>query len=845
MGKSHHAARIAREATGRVVVVACRGLPDSPYAALGELLSALDLPPAARGDEPYLLGLRLLDALAHVTVVLDDLDHADDHSLAVLRHAATRLPTGAVLAATHTTGRPPPLGTGLSSANDVHVRRIDLIPLSLAEVTAVTGPERAAGIYTASGGIPRHAHELARTGGALPAVIAETAAERLRAVAPLARTAVEALALLGRPAGLALLTEICARPAGAVATAVDEASRAGLCTIRGETAACEPPVVADAVVHALPLATRRATHAAILAALVRRDDEAPLDDLVRHGRGAGDLVTVARHAMDAVLRIPRDGEPDPADTAHLARLLRDLLRDTDLPFRVRAGVGGRLNHLVVTRLECRQTMLLLREVLGDRHVPAGIRGELRLGLGLLMMNQDGDSDGGRAELTRAVGELHRRPALAARAMTALALPYWGSAPAEEHARWLARAENALPDRAEAGLRAAVTVNRVTALLQFGDPRGRREAEATPVHADDPGARRELLRGHSNFAAATLILGHDAAAETHLGRAATLAEQISAVYTAPILACTRLRLDLAGGHWDGLARRAEEHLAAYAGNPYVSCTGNLVLGSLALARGDHDEAARRLADPVLRPGPHRMEAEAAVAIAARIRLSLRTGAPASARELLDGLDRVRAKGLWTWSADLVDAGVAAFVHAGDTTGARLLTTEFSEALADRDYPHGHAVAAACAALLDDDPALHLEAAARYAAMPRPYAQALALENAARGHLGHGNAPAALPLLAQAFALLDALGATYDAARCARLLRDNGEAPGHRRGRPGYGGHLSPREREVAHLLAAGRTNREIAEVLFLSVRTVEHHVASVMRKLGASGRDEVVVPADGH
>ncbi|HEY1178017.1 MAG TPA: helix-turn-helix transcriptional regulator, partial [Phytomonospora sp.] len=272
--------------------------------------------------------------------------------------------------------------------------------------------------------------------------------------------------------------------------------------------------------------------------------------------------------------------------------------------------------------------------------------------------------------------------------------------------------------------------------------------------------------------------------------------------------------------------------------------NLVLGCLALARGDHDEAARRLADPVLRPGPHRMEAEAAVAAAARIRLALRTGSATTARELLDGLDRVRAKRLWTWSADLVEAGVAAFLHAGDTAGARLLTAEFAEAVADRDYPHGHAVAVSCRAALGADPAPHLDAAARYAALPRPHAQALALESAARCHLDGDDGSAALPLLTRAFTLFDTLGATYDAARCARLLRDNGEAPARRRGRPGYGGRLSPRERDVARLLAAGRSNREIAEVLFLSVRTVEHHVANVMRKLGAGGRDQVVLPPPG-
>jgi len=48
-------------------------------------------------------------------------------------------------------------------------------------------------------------------------------------------------------------------------------------------------------------------------------------------------------------------------------------------------------------------------------------------------------------------------------------------------------------------------------------------------------------------------------------------------------------------------------------------------------------------------------------------------------------------------------------------------------------------------------------------------------------------------------------------------------------------LSPREREVLALLAAGRSNDEIAARLVLSVRTVERHIANIYDKIGASGR----------
>lgn len=64
----------------------------------------------------------------------------------------------------------------------------------------------------------------------------------------------------------------------------------------------------------------------------------------------------------------------------------------------------------------------------------------------------------------------------------------------------------------------------------------------------------------------------------------------------------------------------------------------------------------------------------------------------------------------------------------------------------------------------------------------------------------------------------------------------------RHRPGHGDELSAREREVFDLLGEGMTNREIAERLFLSEKTVKHYVTLVMQKLGARHRVEVALMA---
>jgi DNA-binding CsgD family transcriptional regulator len=55
-------------------------------------------------------------------------------------------------------------------------------------------------------------------------------------------------------------------------------------------------------------------------------------------------------------------------------------------------------------------------------------------------------------------------------------------------------------------------------------------------------------------------------------------------------------------------------------------------------------------------------------------------------------------------------------------------------------------------------------------------------------------------------------------------------------------LTPREREVLDLLVARYTDREIAEALFVSYRTVTTHVASIRRKLGASNRRDAAAVA---
>ena len=55
-------------------------------------------------------------------------------------------------------------------------------------------------------------------------------------------------------------------------------------------------------------------------------------------------------------------------------------------------------------------------------------------------------------------------------------------------------------------------------------------------------------------------------------------------------------------------------------------------------------------------------------------------------------------------------------------------------------------------------------------------------------------------------------------------------------------LSPREIEVLELVAAGRTNKEIAVKLAISNQTVKNHISSILRKLAVNDRTQAVVYA---
>jgi DNA-binding CsgD family transcriptional regulator len=101
--------------------------------------------------------------------------------------------------------------------------------------------------------------------------------------------------------------------------------------------------------------------------------------------------------------------------------------------------------------------------------------------------------------------------------------------------------------------------------------------------------------------------------------------------------------------------------------------------------------------------------------------------------------------------------------------------------------------------------------------------------------------ALDQLETAHAALRALGAARYRDAAARDIRGLGRRVprGGGRGEGGAGvGALTARERAIAELVTHGLSNRAIAEQLFLSIKTVESHLARIFAKLGVSSRASV-------
>jgi DNA-binding CsgD family transcriptional regulator len=295
--------------------------------------------------------------------------------------------------------------------------------------------------------------------------------------------------------------------------------------------------------------------------------------------------------------------------------------------------------------------------------------------------------------------------------------------------------------------------------------------------------------------------------------------------------------LGGVPMDDLARTAYVHLT-------------LEAGRLALYRGDLDRCEEQLAE--LRASGtaghgYEMTAQSAEVTA---ELEIARGRPDEARAaVLAGLARPSEDA--RYQAQLVATGIAAEAARPHRDAAALARARDLIARLDRlDPKHlaGPGVAETATAraelsrLASPDAGLWRAAAAAWEARPAPYQVAYARwrEGEALLETGAPRSAAAEPLRAGARIArgLGARGVLREiellAAR-ARIDLADGAAPATAAEPDPHG--LTPREREILAHLAAGHTNRQIADALFISPRTAGVHVSRILAKLGASTRGE--------
>jgi DNA-binding NarL/FixJ family response regulator len=848
---------------------------------LPELSPRLPTPPDPIGDpraerhRVFRAVRELLHALGHCVLVLEDLHWADRATLELVRFLVPQLPSGLTLVCTYRRGDLPEDSSlpGLSGhlASEARGAHVALRPLDTdqvrAQVATILGidevsKEFAEYLVASSGGLPFAVEEilkllesredLVRLDGLwvrrsleeleVPAALQDSLLERLAGLSPEAQDVVRAAAILGVPSTDAALLVVAALPDEPATRGLTEALSSALLLEVSEAHFGFRHVLArQAVEEAIPSPLRRRLHLRA-ARLLEAAEPKQLARLAHHYRAAGATRKWIRYAEAAA-----DRAKSLEDDATAFRFLKEAVSVDGLAPATRGRLAAKLATHGLHCLAHTEAIEVLSRLLEDETLPAGHRGQVRLSLAVLLY-QAGDTSAFFSETARALDDLSGRPALAARAMAKLGLPWNDEWPMEEHLRWLDRAAKTARGTKDREVKMIVADHLAVTLLSFGDPEGWRAVEKIPPPSTAAEETKHAVAACVNLSDAALHLGHYARAGEFIRKGFRLAAESGFARGATALTMNELQLDWLAGNWRGLEARARSLAEAMEDWPHMRAVAETVLGLLSIAQGKAAFAVRVL-EPLSGDFPGGVVTRTWV-VGGLGRIRLAQGKAGSALDgAADVLGIVRRKGVWAWATEVAPVTVEALLQTGRRAEAGEVTHEFEEGLAGRDAPAASAALMVCSALLADAEGEASRAAGRYLdaerawlALPRPYEAARAKAAAGRRLLGGGDESGG-ELLVEAADAFRKLGASWDAAGVRRLLREHGILPPNRRGRKGYGDQLSPREAEVARLAGEGLGNREIALALFLSPKTVEKHVAAAMRKVGASSRDELPGSAD--
>jgi ATP/maltotriose-dependent transcriptional regulator MalT len=780
-------------------------------------------------------------------VILDDAHWADPASVELLHHLLRRPPPGRVTIVV--AYRPRQAAPGLDAALDAgrRVARVPLAPLSDGDaerlLSGVSSRQRRQRLLRLADGNPLHLLTIARSGGGPLAILVR---RDLGAVPAAARRVAAAAAVLGDAIRPTIVADLADLPVARVFAATDDLARRDL--VRADTSTgvirFRHPLVRHEVYRSLPPGERLRLHAR--AATVLAAHGMPATERAEHvqrSAAPGDTAAAMLLADAAAGSVARA----PASAAHwYAAALRLLPDDTD-------PTGPRLTWMVAQAdalaaagqiAEACDLLRAARDQPGasEPAVDAGLVAAIGAGYNLL-----GRHDLAADLASRALDALPDGHSTESAALTVqLAhVAFWRRdfAAMRRHAGHgytAAQAAGSQPLAVDAAAHQAFAEFQLGAL---DDAARLLAAAAATADATGDAAMAVHLQALSHLGHVENVLGRHDDAYRHLSRAYTLARDTRQGHLMPMLRCNLTLSLLHHGRLD----EAETH--AQAALDQATTLGNDLLRTMALLgcawsardRGDPGRAVR-FAEQALAAGRQIGPMPTGFAGLLLAEATYDLGRPDRAiGSLLAAAGDDLAPIEPTVRPRAYELLVRAELDLGDIASARRYASS-AGACPVAGFPRGRVYAErARAALLIADDRHNAAVAAAEAALDAAIVARAPLE-AARSRLilgralaASGDRRAAVRTHTRAEAELAALGANSDRDRAASALRALGAPTPRPRTPIGARSGLSTREHQVANLVAAGRTNRQIAAQLHITENTVETHLRRIFAKLSVSSR----------